>query len=41
MGLDDPVRAIGVRMLLDGWKQFTGNADDYQIPGARSLAAAN
>lgn len=41
IGLGHPVGATGVRMVLDAWKQVTGNAGDYQVQGARSVATLN
>jgi acetyl-CoA C-acetyltransferase len=41
MGLGHPVGASGVRMLLDAAKQVTGAAGDYQVAGARRVAALN
>ncbi len=41
IGLGHPVGATGVRMVLDSWKQVTGNAGDYQIEGARNVATLN
>jgi acetyl-CoA C-acetyltransferase len=28
-------------MLLDSWRQVTGNAGDYQVEGARNFATFN
>ena len=36
-----PVGATGVRMLLDSYKQVTGNAGDYQVEGAKNVATLN
>ena len=36
IGCGHPVGATGARMLLDLYKQVTGTAGDYQIPGARN-----
>ncbi|NIB43344.1 thiolase domain-containing protein [Pseudomaricurvus alkylphenolicus] len=41
LGLGHPVGATGVRMLLDAWKQVTGNAGGYQIEGARNVGTFN
>ncbi len=41
IGLGHPVGATGVRMLLDGWRQVTGNAGDYQVGGAKNFATFN
>jgi len=41
IGLGHPVGATGVRMVLDGFKQVTGNAGEYQIEGARNIATLN
>lgn len=41
IGLGHPVGATGVRMMLDSYKQLTGNAGDYQIEGARNVATLN
>jgi acetyl-CoA C-acetyltransferase len=41
IGLGHPVGATGVRMLLDSYKQVTGQAGDYQIDGARNVATLN
>jgi acetyl-CoA C-acetyltransferase len=41
IGLGHPVGATGVRMVLDSFKQVTGNAGDYQIEGARDVATLN
>jgi len=41
IGLGHPVGATGVRMMLDSYKQVTGNAGDYQIEGARNVATLN
>ena len=41
IGLGHPVGATGVRMLLDAWKQISGNAGDYQIEGATRAATLN
>ena len=41
IGLGHPVGATGVRMLLDCYKQVTGQAGQYQINGAENLATFN
>ncbi|UJL29353.1 thiolase domain-containing protein [Mycolicibacterium vanbaalenii] len=41
LGLGHPVGATGVRMLLDGARQVTGRAGDYQVPGARKVGLLN
>jgi acetyl-CoA C-acetyltransferase len=41
IGLGHPVGATGVRMLLDAWKQCRGQAGDYQVPGAKTVATLN
>jgi acetyl-CoA C-acetyltransferase len=41
IGLGHPVGATGVRMMLDSWRQVTGNAGDYQVEGARNFATFN
>lgn len=41
IGLGHPVGATGVRMILDSYKQVTGNAGDYQIEGASTVATLN
>lgn len=41
IGMGHPVGATGVRMMLDGWKQVTGNARDYQVEGARKVGLLN
>jgi len=41
IGLGHPVGTTGVRMVLDSYKQVTGNAGDYQIEGARNVATLN
>ncbi len=41
IGLGHPVGATGVRMLLDAWRQCTGQAGDYQVAGARRVATLN
>jgi acetyl-CoA C-acetyltransferase len=41
IGLGHPVGATGVRMMLDSYRQVTGNAGDYQIEGAKRVATLN
>lgn len=41
IGCGHPVGATGARQLLDAYKQVTGNAGDYQIPGAKKVATLN
>ncbi len=41
IGLGHPVGATGVRMLLDAYKQCTGEAGDYQVPNAKTVATLN
>ena len=41
IGLGHPVGATGVRMILDSWRQVTGNAGDYQVEGAKNFATFN
>jgi acetyl-CoA C-acetyltransferase len=41
IGAGHPVGATGVRMLLDGFKQVTGQAGDYQIEDARRVQTLN
>ena len=41
IGLGHPVGATGVRMLLDCYKQVTGQAGDYQVDGAKTFATLN
>lgn len=41
IGLGHPVGATGVRMLLDGYKQVTGRAGDYQVEGAERMQTLN
>ncbi|MBP8130326.1 MAG: acetyl-CoA acetyltransferase [Candidatus Hydrogenedentes bacterium] len=41
IGVGHPVGASGVRMFLDLYKQVTGNAGEYQVPGARTGAMFN
>lgn len=41
IGAGHPVGATGVRMLLDGFKQVTDQAGDYQIDGARRAQTLN
>ena len=35
IGLGHPVDATGARILLDSFKQTTGNANDYQSEGGK------
>jgi acetyl-CoA C-acetyltransferase len=41
IGLGHPVGATGVRMLLDCYKQVTGQAGGYQVEGAENFATLN
>ncbi|OYY92002.1 MAG: acetyl-CoA acetyltransferase [Sphingomonas sp. 28-66-16] len=41
IGLGHPVGATGVRMLLDGYKQVTDRAGDYQVEGAARVQTLN
>ena len=41
IGAGHPVGATGVRMLLDAWKQTSGQAGDYQVEGARTVQTLN
>jgi acetyl-CoA C-acetyltransferase len=41
IGLGHPVGATGVRMLLDGYKQVSGQAGDYQVEGAKRVQTLN
>ena len=41
IGAGHPVGATGVRQLLDGYKQVTGGAGDYQVEGARNFQTLN
>lgn len=41
IGCGHPVGASGARMLLDLYKQVTGTAGDYQIPGAKNAMMLN
>lgn len=41
IGLGHPVGATGVRMMLDGYKQVTGLAGDYQVPNAGKVGLLN
>ena len=41
IGAGHPVGATGVRMLLDGYKQVTGQAGDYQVDDARRVQTLN
>ena len=41
IGCGHPVGATGVRMLLDGYKQVTDQAGDYQVDDARRVQTLN
>ena len=41
IGLGHPVGATGVRMVLDSWRQVSGNAGEYQVEGATNFATFN
>ena len=41
IGLGHPVGATGVRMMLDGWRQVSACAGEYQIPGVKNFATFN
>lgn len=41
IGVGHPVGASGVRMFLDLYKQLSGSAGEYQVPGARTGAMFN
>jgi len=41
IGMGHPVGATGVRMMLDGYKQVTNRAGDYQVEGARKVGLLN
>jgi len=41
IGTGHPVGATGVRMLLDAWKQTTGQAGDYQVEDAKTVQTLN
>ena len=41
IGQGHPVGATGIRMVLDAWRQTTGNAGDMQIGGAKKVATYN
>lgn len=41
IGGGHPVGATGVRMVLDAHRQVTGQAEGYQVPGARKFATLN
>ncbi|GAA3456184.1 acetyl-CoA acetyltransferase [Dactylosporangium matsuzakiense] len=41
IGGGHPVGATGVRMLVDAYRQVTGQAGPYQVPGARTFATLN
>lgn len=41
IGLGHPVGATGVRMALDAFKQVTGQANEYQVEGAKTCQTLN
>lgn len=41
IGLGHPVGATGVRMLLDAYKQVSGQAGEYQVEGAKNCQTLN
>ncbi|MFC4943628.1 acetyl-CoA acetyltransferase [Pseudonocardia sp. GCM10023141] len=41
IGGGHPVGATGVRMVLDAYKQVTGQAGEYQVAGAQTVATLN
>jgi acetyl-CoA C-acetyltransferase len=41
IGGGHPVGASGVRMVLDAYRQVTGQAGEYQVPGARRFGTLN
>ncbi|MCW1935041.1 acetyl-CoA acetyltransferase [Pararhodobacter zhoushanensis] len=41
IGLGHPVGATGVRMMLDGYKQVTGQAGECQVEGAQRVGLLN
>lgn len=41
IGLGHPVGATGVRMMLDAWKQVAGQAGEYQVERADTVATLN
>lgn len=41
IGLGHPVGATGVRMMLDAYKQTSGQAGDYQVEGAKTVGTYN
>ncbi|HJL46543.1 MAG TPA: acetyl-CoA acetyltransferase [Polyangiaceae bacterium LLY-WYZ-15_(1-7)] len=41
IGLGHPVGATGVRMLVDAWRQTTGQAGEMQVEGARRVQTLN
>lgn len=41
IGAGHPVGATGVRQMLDGYRQVTNTAGDYQIEGAKNFATLN
>ncbi|WP_372765143.1 acetyl-CoA acetyltransferase, partial [Litorivivens sp.] len=41
IGQGHPVGATGIRMVLDAWRQTTGNAGDMQVAGAKKIGTYN
>lgn len=41
IGLGHPVGATGVRMMFDGFRQVTGQAEDCQVEGAKRVGLLN
>ena len=41
MGIGHPVGATGVRMMLDAYRQLTGQAGDFQLDQVRNVATLN
>ena len=41
IGCGHPVGATGTRQALDACRQVTGDAGEYQIPGAERIATLN
>lgn len=41
IGMGHPVGATGIRMVLDGYKQVTGTAGDYQVDDATAVQTLN
>jgi acetyl-CoA C-acetyltransferase len=41
IGGGHPVGASGVRLVLDAYRQVTGQAGEYQVPGARTFGTLN